>query len=898
MIVVRCPICSTECTTKYGDSPYWICQNCDVWHQHPMPPKLFIADFEGDPTQMSDADRQVNKDLAQKLFNNVMGGKPGRTLDIGCKLPMLADALRELECSASAWEAEPIEHDLKVKALAVDVEKVNIIELDPKREKIRLVSLIHTFEHLYDPVKAMKLFRHLVADDGAVFIRMPDHQVPGFERDLTEGHYSIHPFYHSHSSLLELLVQTKDTFELVDCWPMIGSGQTDFVLRPITKKPTVCLGMIVRNETRDLPRLMTSIKDAVDDVHIVDTGSTDDTKSIADEIYLDASEPDGRIRDFSKARNHYLDAIEKAGSTWVLNLDADDELKTPQVIRRMSYWTQFDVFAMRIKSGGGEWNVHRMWKADRGIRYEGRCHEYPKINDLKCLTAVNCLIQHYPDPDANQENANARNLRILTGEWEEEGPKPRTAFYLANTHRDGERWIDAVKWYNKRIDLGVGYRDEWLFAHLYMARALLKLKKIVEAEGVLRLASTEAPDWCEFRMELARMAWHNEAYAAAIIYAQTCIDKPIPHTDLWREKCDYTDAPPRLISWCHERLASQALALAWADIAAERIGGPDQEWDNRRARLRQEIVRSAPALALKTKGRVAIVRPGAIGDILMTLNLMPLFKKEYPSYDIDYFCNARFADRSQLGEIILRSGVSSVRTIREDVQYPFADYDKVISLVGYPIHDGYPNRRMERHLLQYFGAELGLSIGNSLPELKVNCPKCPFAGEERYITIQKKAGWSKYKQWDWAKWQIVEKALEEEGWRIVEIDESKGYSLSESIAIFANATLHMGIDSFCNHLTHYLWNGKRVPGVILWGSTQCDAAGYDHNINLSAGLHCQPCFREDPKVSQMPRAACVNPVRLTYEEDTPWACMVAITPTMVLDAVHQKLEELNVSANA
>jgi len=84
--------------------------------------------------------------------------------------------------------------------------------------------------------------------------------------------------------------------------------------------------------------------------------------------------------------------------------------------------------------------------------------------------------------------------------------------------------------------------------------------------------------------------------------------------------------------------------------------------------------------------------------------------------------------------------------------------------------------------------------------------------------------------------------------------------------------VHLGVDSFANHLTHYEWIAgesdppRRVPGLILWGSTQASAAGYPHNTNISLGLACQPCFREDPKVSRMARGPCINPPGQTYDQ--------------------------------
>jgi len=63
--------------------------------------------------------------------------------------------------------------------------------------------------------------------------------------------------------------------------------------------------------------------------------------------------------------------------------------------------------------------------------------------------------------------------------------------------------------------------------------------------------------------------------------------------------------------------------------------------------------------------------------------------------------------------------------------------------------------------------------------------------------------------------------------------------------------------------------------VILWGSTQASAAGYPHNANISLGLPCQPCFREDPTVSKMPRGVCINPPGQTYDRPRH-ACMHGI----------------------
>jgi ADP-heptose:LPS heptosyltransferase len=144
-----------------------------------------------------------------------------------------------------------------------------------------------------------------------------------------------------------------------------------------------------------------------------------------------------------------------------------------------------------------------------------------------------------------------------------------------------------------------------------------------------------------------------------------------------------------------------------------------------------------------------------------------------------------------------------------------------------------------------------------------------------------RAGWSRYKEWPAERWAGVLAELAGEI-PIVVIDPAAGHPLHEVIALVANARLHIGVDSFANHLTNFLWRDHsglhRVPGVILWGSTQVAAAGYAHNTNISRGLACQPCFRENPEISQMAKEPC------PYEH----RCMQEIGVGEVVDAIRAR----------
>ena len=85
---------------------------------------------------------------------------------------------------------------------------------------------------------------------------------------------------------------------------------------------TISLCMIVKNEERVLKRCLDSVRDLVDEIIIVDTGSTDATKRIA-AGYTDKIYDFEWINDFSAARNF---AFSKAGCDYIFSADADEVL--------------------------------------------------------------------------------------------------------------------------------------------------------------------------------------------------------------------------------------------------------------------------------------------------------------------------------------------------------------------------------------------------------------------------------------------------------------------------------------------------------------------------------------------------------------------------------------------
>ena len=89
------------------------------------------------------------------------------------------------------------------------------------------------------------------------------------------------------------------------------------------KMSTISLCMITKNEERYLEQCLNSVKEIVDEIIIVDTGSTDKTKEIAKKFKAKIIDFKW-IDDFSAARN---ESLKHAAKDWILVLDADEVIE-------------------------------------------------------------------------------------------------------------------------------------------------------------------------------------------------------------------------------------------------------------------------------------------------------------------------------------------------------------------------------------------------------------------------------------------------------------------------------------------------------------------------------------------------------------------------------------------
>jgi glycosyltransferase involved in cell wall biosynthesis len=177
--------------------------------------------------------------------------------------------------------------------------------------------------------------------------------------------------------------------------------------------------LIVRDEAGVLDACLTSIRDIVDEIVVVDTGSIDESVEIARRhgAIVSAHRWSG---DFAAARNA---ALELAAGEWILYIDADERLEptTRAEVERLLRDAPEVAFRILLRPDAGStpYREYRLWRHDPRIRFEGVIHEkvVPAIHrvaeqDGRPIGVADLLLTHV-GYEGDQTHKHRRNLPLL-----------------------------------------------------------------------------------------------------------------------------------------------------------------------------------------------------------------------------------------------------------------------------------------------------------------------------------------------------------------------------------------------------------------------------------------------------------------------------------------------------
>lgn len=242
---------------------------------------------------------------------------------------------------------------------------------------------------------------------------------------------------------------------------------------------TISLCMIVKNEEAVLSRCLDSVRDVVDEIIIVDTGSDDRTREIAKDYGAYVCEIPWK-NNFSEARNISFSYASKEYCMW---LDADDVL-TEEEVKKLFQWKQdtdgkAEILMMKYAAGYDEkgkptfaYYRERLVKRNLNPVWSGRVHEV--IEAEGTVEYLDILVEHR----SNKKEYSDRNLRIYQEMMQNrEELSVRDQFYYARELFYHRKYGESVENFLKFLSLPGGFVENRTEACRFCAKACQQLGK-------------------------------------------------------------------------------------------------------------------------------------------------------------------------------------------------------------------------------------------------------------------------------------------------------------------------------------------------------------------------------------------------------------------------------------
>ncbi len=296
--------------------------------------------------------------------------------------------------------------------------------------------------------------------------------------------------------------------------------------QPLSKsgRPTISACMIAKNEEKFLAQCLRSIEAAVDEIILVDTGSTDTTVEIARSFGAKVYHHPWRDN-FSEARNH---SLRYATGEWILYIDADEELVHEDIplfhrlICTNSYNAIYVAIYSEIPDGKSKHYYTRILRREK-VHFEGLVHEQP-IFDGNALRSEIRLNHYGYNLSADKMQEKYVKTEILLKQ--ELNEKPDNIFTLANlvrTYRNKKDNEMVIEWGEKGLSIPVSKTDipsqnQRQRISLDLAHALLNTNRLDRAEEISTEALKTYPDFLDNLFQLGNILVRKKDYHEALRY--------------------------------------------------------------------------------------------------------------------------------------------------------------------------------------------------------------------------------------------------------------------------------------------------------------------------------------------------------------------------------------------
>lgn len=326
--------------------------------------------------------------------------------------------------------------------------------------------------------------------------------------------------------------------------------------------------VIVKNEAKNLPTWLAAVRKFADEMVVVDTGSVDETKAIAQaagaRVYDFAW-----INDFSAAKNF---AIGKARGRWIVFPDADEyfdeasQKRIPALLKSLEGKNVLGVTCPLINIDIDDNNrvmeaivQLRIFRNLPQLRYQGYIHEVLAGIPLQSLYLARELTVYHTGYSSRQQMKKfTRNLEMLEMWKKEYGDEPKEWHYFMDTYyglNNYEQAIDYARMIIGNEELPVHDRKKaW---ETWASSCLKGGHTIRGAVGVLEKGLQEFPRFYRLKSMMGLCLFEGRVYEAA----ENILREALAGEKELEERQDdeaVTDSSRRLLPRIHARLGEMA----------------------------------------------------------------------------------------------------------------------------------------------------------------------------------------------------------------------------------------------------------------------------------------------------------------------------------------------------
>ena len=442
-----------------------------------------------------------------------------------------------------------------------------------------------------------------------------------------EAHLQLIDYYLQNNMEQDAIAILQKLINLTPEWPLIqklfksfekshGINKKEFSFDPMTML-SICL--IVKNEENNIGRCLSSLSQITNkEIIIVDTGSTDRTKIIANQYQAEIIDHKWN-NDFSDARNI---AMEYARGDWVLILDADEELapNSYQNLKTDIMRPNIIGYRLPLENVGSPLHgvnyVPRLFRNAPGLYFIGKIHEtiYASLlvageqwNMKQDMGSTRILHHGYQPDQIKIKDKIKRNLELYEDALTELPDEPSILMnYAHDLNYDGQteksyeifKKIHGILEQHKTEDITPEVREQFVHNYGVFLAQEQKMEELVDVMFSRTARDTGPVANVHYMAGLGLI--NCKRFEESIRELELCVQKAfddslapsVPDVRTWK--------PRHLLANAHASLGNEKEAIRyWEEVLHECKNSPDPFHDY--ARYLSSINRNKEAMGILVK---------------------------------------------------------------------------------------------------------------------------------------------------------------------------------------------------------------------------------------------------------------------------------------------------------